>query len=328
MAALIQLLALLLAADPHGKASGDRGLSQRLLPADWESISLELRASPEILRAVVREQSFRMDAHVTVLSYFLGPPAGELKRGELGLVVICDGKLTQVARATRGNPVTAIDAVAFLDLNGDGMRDVVMIVRYLGLPGPKERPGIAFFVARKDGTFVIDPGAAPWAVEAKTIAEVKALMKAAKEPEPPLPPPTHRYSLDGFMRGKSKKCTGKAVMEQGQDDEKSPCLEWTLSEVKCKGKGEVDWVHNEPADPNGSSESICYKEGQWTFVSDPQKCDVVVNREVGMPANVSAAKASFLLDCTWPCRGGNRSACDGGASYDFVPLSGAANKRK
>jgi hypothetical protein len=88
-------------------------------------------------------------------------------------------------------------------------------------------------------------------------------------------------------------------------------------------------VHNEPADPNGSSEHICYKEGNWTFVNDPQKCDVVVNREAGgMPANVSPAKANFLLDCTWPCRGGNRSACDGGASYEFVPLIGTPSKRK
>jgi hypothetical protein len=299
-------------------------------PGEWESITLALSANPDVLQGVVRDQSFRVDEHLTVLSYFLGPPAGKLKRGELGVVVIRDGKLTHVERGARGNPITAIDAVAFLDLNDDGLRDIVMIIRYLSLPGPKEWRGNVFFVAQKDGTFALDPHAAPWAAEAKTIAEVKALARAAKEPDEPLPPPTHKYVMDGFLDSRKRKCTGKAVMEKDQDEDKSPCLVWTLTEVKCKGKGQADWVHNDPDDPEGASARICHKKDGWQYVDDLPglgTCDVNQVKEP-MPANISPAKASFALGCMWTCRGGSRSACDGGASYDFVPLAGAANERK
>jgi hypothetical protein len=335
MAPLIQLLALLplLTSVPDGTSAAEHGFPQRLQPGDWESISLALKANPDVFQGVARDQSFRMDAHVTVVSYFLGPPAGELKRGELGVVVIRDGKLKQIARGAQGNPITAIDALAFLDLNGDGLRDIVMIIRYLGRPGPKERQSIAFFVARKDGTFVIDPEAAPWAVEAKTIAEVKARLKEAteaKEPEEPMPPPTHSYVMDAFLDAKKQKCTGKAVMEKDRADAKSPCLVWTLTEVKCRGKGQADWVHDDPKDPNGASARICHKEGGWQYIDDLPglgSCDVNEQKEP-MPANVSPAKARFALGCIWTCRGDARSSCEGAASYEFVPLSDTPAKNQ
>jgi hypothetical protein len=263
-----------------------------------------------------------MDEHVIVLSYVLAPPAGKLKQGELGVVVIRDGKLQQIARGVPGSPITAIDAFAFLDLNGDGLRDIVMIIRDFGLPGPKERQGIAFFVARKDGTFVMDPRAAPWAIEARTIAEVKARLKEANAPKDPMPPPTHSYVLDGFLDSKKLKCTGKALMEKDRDDPRSPCLVWTLTDVKCKGKGDADWVHAGSKGPDGASGRICHKKGGWDYIDDLPGlgvCDVN-EQEEPMPAKVSPTKAKFALGCIWTCRGEGRSSCEGAASYEFVPL--------
>jgi hypothetical protein len=328
MATLIQFLALLPLLAAQLDAVEQRHFPRPVQPDEWESIALALSANPDVLRGVVRDQSFRVDERLTVLSFFLGPPAGKYKRGELGVVLIRDHKLKQIERGPMGNP-TAIDAVGFLDLNDDGLRDMVMFIRYLSPPGPKEWPAKVFLVGRKDGTFAIDPRLAPWAVEAKTIAEIKALMKEANKPAAPPPPPTHTYVMDGFLDKGKLKCTGKAAMEKDRDEDKSPCLVWTLSGVKCKGKGDADWVHGDAKNLEDASARICFKKGSWEYVDDLPglgSCDVNQAKEA-MPAKISPAKAKFVLGCMWTCRGDARESCEGAASYEFVPLPAGAAKQ-
>jgi hypothetical protein len=282
---------------------------------------------------LIATQSFLVDGRKWIVGYVLPAPGGKNKSGEIGFLVIRDGRLIQAPHVDSSSYAKAIKATAFLDANHDGLLDVALLVQIANRPNQAGFTDAWILLARPDDRYEYDrklsiAAGGTGTTPLRSISDVKANLRSAEEPEVP-PTPTHKYSLDGFMRGKNKKCKGEAAMDAWQDDDKAPCLDWTLTNVKCRGKGEVDWVHNEPADPNGSSESICFKDGQWTFVSDPQNCDVVVNREVNeMPANVSPAKASFMLDCTWPCRGGNRSKCDGGASYDFVPLSAAPASKK
>jgi hypothetical protein len=226
------------------------------------------------------------------------------------------------------NP-TAIDAVGFLDLNDDGLRDMVMFTRYLSPSGSKEWPAKFLLVGRKDGTFAFDPHLAPWAAEAKTIAEIKARMKEANKPAAPPPPPTHTYVMDGFLDKGKLKCTGKAAMEKDRDEDKSPCLVWTLSGVKCKGKGDADWVHGDAKNLEDASARICFKKGSWEYVDDLPglgSCDVNQAKEA-MPAKISPAKAKFVLGCMWTCRGDARESCEGAASYEFVPLPAGAAKQ-
>jgi hypothetical protein len=297
---------------------------RKLSDAEFVSATKAIDGNTVPASALIREQSFSIDEHTWVLAYFNPPPGGYFKTGEDGVVVVRDGKVTDVQRMYGRSQIIGVDAIAFFDANADGVRDIVMLGRELALPGPRERTQVLVYVAAQNATYPLDRKMSALAVgpaehPSKTVADVRARLKEAVQAEAaPSSPPTHAYKLDGDLDGKKLSCRGKALVEEAKDDDGVRCVEWTLEQVKCKGKGDADWLHRDGA----SSSSICFKDGAWQYaheVDGLSSCEVVLP-EASKSAKVPPQKSGFMLTCTWACRGSGRDGCSGGASYDFTPL--------
>ena len=295
---------------------------QRLLDTDFELARQSVDPKVVPPGSLLRDQSFSVDGRTWVLAYLVPAPGGHFKTGEDGIVIMRDGKVTQVEHSQSSSQIIAVDALAFFDANSDGKKDIVLLDRDSARPGTREFSHFYVYVLGKNGAYardrdlsIIADGSAEH--PSKTIADARACLREAAKPAAPLGPPTHMYKLDGEMDGKKLSCRGKALMEEVLDDDGTRCLEWTLEQVKCKGKGDADWLHRDTR-----TRSICFENNAWTYsdeIDGMGSCDVSMP-DANKSARVPARTASILLTCDWTCRGSGRDACSGLATYDLSPI--------
>jgi hypothetical protein len=118
------------------------------------------------------------------------------------------------------------------------------------------------------------------------------------------------YQMTGNLDGARLKCSARAHLRKEKN-----CWRWRLTDVRCDGEPDADWIHDAPDDTEDElryQRAVCL-EGTWWGL------------EYGLPGNGSCASTveeeggrlrRLEFKCEWACRGGG---CVGEGHYRFQP---------
>jgi hypothetical protein len=287
---------------------------------------------PGTQRKVVRDQAFRIDAGQGGERWFV--PALE-ERGGKTVYAHYEGKPDGPPTRFEDDswPVRTVEAVAFDDVDGDGRRDVSVLLQ-LARPTPHAGPAFrAARIFRQTSTGLeLDWRLTDRANLGKPLGSMKDIrgrLGAKRDMLLPTPPTkagltgTWRYRYTGNVDDQMVSCHGLAAMARSTAN--PPCLVWTLLEAHCTGEVVADALHvqQDPEGPvwheraegaPGVGSKVCLSGKDWGVDEDALMGRSTCEARVTPPAG-AGLPSQLTLSCTWQCR--EPSTCAGQGLYTF-----------
>jgi hypothetical protein len=122
--------------------------------------------------------------------------------------------------------------------------------------------------------------------------------------------PSFSFSMRGNLDQESLSCTGSAILTPLTNSYQQPCFQWSISDERCKGSKDADWLHQD-----SKIGTICKISGEWALThSLPGRGSCIPKVTFDARHNVNR----IILDCEWRCRSSD-FPCVGSATYRFEP---------